>query len=54
MQTLLGLCLVIRLKHLLQTIHNCFAHSPKRHLEFTKFIEDFLECEFEMYLKVEP
>lgn len=54
MQILLGLLLVIYLKHLLQTMHNYFAHSPKRHLEFTRVIEDFLECEIEMDFKVEP
>jgi hypothetical protein len=37
MQTLLGLPLVIQLENLLQTLHSYkFAHSPKRHLEFTK------------------
>jgi hypothetical protein len=36
MQTLLKLPLVIQLENLLQTLHSYFAHSPKRHLEFTK------------------
>jgi hypothetical protein len=36
MQTLLGLPLVIQLENLLQTLHSYFAHSHKRHLEFTK------------------
>ncbi len=35
-QTLLGLPLMIKLENLLQTLHSYFAHSPKRHLEFTK------------------
>jgi hypothetical protein len=30
---------VIHLEHLLQTLHNYFAHSPKRHLKFTKLAE---------------
>jgi hypothetical protein len=38
-QTLLGLPLVIRLEKLLQTLYSYFAHSSKRHLEFTKFTE---------------
>jgi hypothetical protein len=32
---------VICLENLLQTMHNYFAHSPKKHLKFTKFIEIF-------------
>jgi len=32
---------VICLENLLQTMHNYFAHSPKEHLKFTKFIEIF-------------
>ncbi len=35
-QTLLGLLLMIQLENLFQTLHSYFAHSPKRHLEFTK------------------
>jgi len=35
-QILLRLPLVIRLQNLLQTLHSYFAHSPKRHLKFTK------------------
>jgi len=38
-QSLSSLLLVIHLEHLLQTLHNYFAHSPKRHLEFTKLVE---------------
>jgi hypothetical protein len=38
-QILSSLLLVIHLEHLLQTLHNYFAHSPKRHLEFTKLTE---------------
>jgi hypothetical protein len=38
-QTLLGLLLVIQLENMLQTLHSYFAHSPKRHLEFTKLVE---------------
>jgi hypothetical protein len=38
-QTLLGLLLVKHIKSLLQTLHAYFAHSFKRHLEFTKFVE---------------
>jgi hypothetical protein len=38
-QTLSSLLLVIHLEHLLQTLHSYFAHSPKRHLEFTKLVE---------------
>ncbi len=30
---------MIHLEHLLQTLHNYFAHSPKRHLEITKLTE---------------
>jgi len=37
--TLSGLPLVIQLQNLLQTLHSYFAHSPKRHLEFTKLAE---------------
>jgi hypothetical protein len=36
MQTLSKLPLVIWLENMLQTLHSYFAHSPKRHLEFTK------------------
>jgi len=39
MQTLSSLPLVIRLEHLLQTLDSCFAHSLKKHLEFTKLVE---------------
>jgi hypothetical protein len=39
MQTLSSLLLVICLEHLLQTLDNCFSHSLKRHLEFTKLVE---------------
>jgi hypothetical protein len=38
-QTLSSLLLVIYLEHLLQTLHNYFAHSLKTHLEFTKLVE---------------
>jgi hypothetical protein len=30
---------MIRLENLLQTLHSYFAHSPKRHVEFTKRVE---------------
>jgi hypothetical protein len=36
MQTFTGLLLVVCLENMLQTLHSYFAHSPKRHLEFTK------------------
>ncbi len=39
MQTLSNLPLVIYLENLLQTLHSYFAHSLKKHLKFTKFIE---------------
>ncbi len=39
MQILSNLPLVIHLEYLLQTLHSYFAHSPKRHLEFTKLVE---------------
>jgi len=39
MQTLSGLPLMIQLENLLQTLHSYFAHSPKRHLEFTKLAQ---------------
>jgi hypothetical protein len=39
MQTFSTLFLVICLKHLLQTLHNYFTHSAKRHLEYTKLVE---------------
>jgi hypothetical protein len=38
-QTLSSLLSVIHLEHLLQTLRNYFAHSPKKHLEFTKLVE---------------
>jgi hypothetical protein len=38
-QTFSSLLLVIHFKHLLQNLHNYFAHSPKRHLKFTKLVE---------------
>jgi len=38
-QTLLGLPLMIHLENLLQTLYSYFAHSSKRHFEFTKFVE---------------
>jgi hypothetical protein len=50
------------LENLLQTLHSYFAHSPKKHLEFTKLIEfiekkreqDCLKCENEIDLDVQP
>jgi hypothetical protein len=30
---------MICLEHLLQTMQNYFAHSPKKHLKFTKLVE---------------
>ncbi len=38
MQNMWRLPLVIHLDNLLQTMHSYFAHSLKRHLEFTEFI----------------
>jgi hypothetical protein len=38
-QILSSLPLMICLEHLLQTLDNCFAHSQKKHLKFTKLIE---------------
>ncbi len=39
MQILSCLPLVKHIESLLQTLHAYFAHSPKRHLEFTKLVE---------------
>jgi hypothetical protein len=39
MQTLSNLLLVVYLENLLQTLYSYFAHSFKKHLKFTKFIE---------------
>ncbi len=36
-QTLSNLPLVFRIENLLQCLYGYFSHSPKRHLEFTKF-----------------
>jgi len=38
-QILSGLPLVKHIESLLQTLHAYFAHSPKRHLEFTKLVK---------------
>jgi hypothetical protein len=39
MQTLLVFSLVKHIENLLRTLHAYFAHSLKRHLEFTKLVE---------------